>query len=67
MVILCPITSNEKEFPTHYLLKHTKKVKRSVLYKHIKSIDYEIRYFKYVEKMDIQDFENLLDLLNACL
>ena len=25
MVIVCPITSNEKEFPTHYLLKNTKK------------------------------------------
>ena len=25
MVIVCPITSNEKDFPTHYLLSNTKK------------------------------------------
>lgn len=67
MVILCPITSNEKEFPTHYLIQHSKKVKGSVLCEHIRSIDYEIRNLKYVEKMDTQDFENLLDLINACL
>ena len=28
MVIVCPITSNEKEFPTHYLLNNTKKGKQ---------------------------------------
>lgn len=67
MVILCPITSNEKEFPTHYLIQHSKKVKGSVLCEHIRSIDYEIRNLKYVEKMDVEDFENLLDLINACL
>ena len=26
MVILCPITSNEKEFPTHYLLKNSRTI-----------------------------------------
>jgi len=30
MAIVCPITSNTKIFPTHYLLKNTKKFK--VLY-----------------------------------
>lgn len=67
MVILCPITSNEKEFPTHYLIQNSKKVKGSVLCEYIRSIDYEIRNLKYVEKMDTKDFENLLDLINACL
>ena len=30
MTIVCPITSNEKEFPTHYLLKNTKKYTRKI-------------------------------------
>ena len=67
MVIVCPITSNEKQFPTHYNLINTKKVKGSVLCEHIRSIDYEIRKLKYVEKANNEDFENILDLLNACL
>lgn len=67
MVMLCPITSNEKEFPTHYLLQDSKKIKGSVLCEHIRSIDYEIRNLKYIEKLSNNDFENIIDLLNACL
>lgn len=67
MVILCPITSNEKEFPTHYLLQNSKKVKGSILCEHIRSVDYEIRNLKFVERTSAKDFENILDLIQACL
>ena len=67
MVILCPITSNIKEFPTHYLLQDSKKIKGSVLCEHIRSIDYEIRNLKYIEKASNNDFENVICLVNACL
>ena len=67
MAILCPITSNDKEFPTHYLLQKSKKIKGSVLCEHIISIDYEIRNLKYIETASEEDFENIMDLLNACI
>lgn len=67
MVILCPITSNKKEFPTHYLLKNTKNIKGSVLCEHIRSIDYEVRNLKLVEKTGKEDFQNIMDLINACI
>lgn len=66
MVILCPITNNEKKFPTHYLLQNSKKVKGSVLCEHIRSIDYEIRNVKFIEKISNNDLENIMDLLEAC-
>lgn len=67
MVILCPITSNDKEFPTHYLLKESKKVHGSVLCEHIRNIDYEIRKLKFVEKASDNDFDEVIALLNACI
>ena len=67
MVIVCPITSNTKEFPTHYCLRDTKKITGSVLCEHIRSIDYEVRNLKYVEKMSERDFTSVLDLVDACL
>lgn len=67
MVMLCPITSNDKEFPTHYILQNSKKVKGAVLCEHIRSIDYEIRNLKFVEKTSLIDFENILDLIYVCL
>ena len=67
MVIVCPITSNEKEFPTHYLLTKCKKIHGSALCEHIRSIDYEIRNLKFVEKCTDEDFNNIITLLKACI
>lgn len=67
MVIVCPITSNDKEFPTHYRLENTKKIYGSVLCEHIRSIDYEIRNLKFVEKLSDNDFISIITLLNACI
>ena len=67
MAIVCPITSNEKEFPTHYLLKNSTKIYGSVLCEHIRSIDYEIRNLKFVEKCNNEDFNNIIMLLNSCI
>ena len=67
MSILCPITSNTKYFPTHYELEDTKKVKGSVLCEHIRSIDYEKRNLKYVEKASDNDLLSVIMLMNACI
>lgn len=67
MAILCPITSNTKDFPTHYILKDSKNVKGSVLCEHLISIDFEVRNLKYVEKTSDEDFENIKDLVDSCL
>ena len=67
MVMLCPITSNNKEFPTHCQLEDTKRVHGSVLCEHIRSIDYEIRNLKFVEQLSSNDFISVLTLLNACI
>jgi mRNA interferase MazF len=66
MVILCPITSNDKYFPTHYLLEDSKKIHGSVLCEHIRSIDYEIRNLKFIEKASENDLLSVITLMNAC-
>ena len=67
MIIVCPITSNDKYFPTHYLLEDTKKIKGSVLCEHIRSIDYENRKVKLVEKASDNDLISVISLINACI
>ena len=67
MAILCPITSNTKEFPTYYKLEDTNKIHGSVLCEHIRSIDYEIRDLKFVEKLSDNDIISIITLLNACI
>ena len=67
MVMVCPITSNDKYFPTHYLLEDTKVIHGSVLCEHIRSIDYEIRNVKFIEKVSDNDLVSIVMLINACI
>lgn len=67
MVIVCPITSNTKNFPTHYLLEDTKKIKGSVLCEHIRSIDYEEKKVTFVEKASDNDLLSTITLISACI
>ncbi len=67
MAIVCPITSNMKEFPTHYILEDTKKIYGSVLCEHIRSIDYEIRNLELIEKASENDLLSVIMLTNACI
>ena len=65
MAIVCPITSNTKEFPSHYILEQTKKIKGSVLCEHVRSIDYNTRRVKFVEKVSNEEFDNIMNLFNS--
>ena len=50
-----------------YHLEDTIKINGSVLCEHIRSIDYEIRNLKFVEKLSDNDFISIITLLNACV
>ena len=67
MVILCPITSNTKDFPTHYILEDTKKIVGAVLCEHIRSMDYETRKIRFVEEASENDLLSVITLMNACI
>ena len=65
MAIVCPITKNIKDFPTHYELKGSKEIKGSVLCEHIRSIDYQKRNVRYVDKCSDEDFVNIIEMINS--
>ena len=67
MVIVCPITSNTKYFPTHYILEDSKKVKGSVLVEHIRSIEYKERKISFIEKLSNNDLLSVIMLSNDCI
>lgn len=67
MVMVCPITSNDKYFPTHYNLEDSKKIKGSVLCEHVRSIDYESRNLNFIEKASNNDLLSVIMLINACI
>ena len=67
MVVLCPISTNTKEYPTHYILEDSKKIKGSVFCEHIRSIDYEKRNIKYIESASENDLLSVIMLTSSCI
>ena len=67
MVVLCPITSNTKDFPTHYILEDSKKIVGAVLCEHIRSMDYNARKMRFVEEASENDLLSVITLMNACI
>lgn len=67
MLIVLPISSNTKTFPTHYILRHTKRIKGAVFCEQVKSIDYTKRKIKFIEKASNEDLEYSQVLFNLCL
>lgn len=67
MTIICPITTNIKNFPTHYELKNTKKVKGCILCEHIRSIDFNARSLSFVEKLNEEELDEVIDIINGMI
>ena len=67
MIIVCPITSNLKKFPTHHKIENSQKIEGAVLCEHIRSIDYEKKDVKFIEKMSDEDFDIVKNLLISCI
>ena len=67
LVVLCPITTNTKKFPTHYELMNTKKVKGAVLCEHIRSVDFKARKLLFVEKVAMEELEEIIDIINGII
>ncbi len=67
LVVLCPITTNIKKFPTHYELVNTKKVKGAVLCEHIRSIDFKARKLSFVENIQEKELEEIIDIINGII
>ena len=65
MAIVCPLSSNTKDFPTHYELKSPKTIQGSVLCEHIRSIDYVKRNIKFVERCSEYEYENIIELIKS--
>ena len=67
MCMILPITSNTKEFPTHYILEDSTKIKGAVLCEQIRSIDYNSRNVKLIEQSSENDLISIMSLFNACI
>lgn len=67
LIVICPISTNTKEFFTHYKLLNTKKINGSVLCEHVRSVDFKARNLSFVEKISRDELEEIIDIVNGII
>lgn len=65
LVIACPITNTDNNFPLHIRLDDRTETSGVILCEHVKTLDLKARGFKYVEKLPTDIFSKVVDVLYA--
>jgi mRNA interferase MazF len=65
LALVCPITSSLKNFPLHIKLKDYQKIKGVVMVEQLKTIDYNSRNIKFVEKIDDDTYYEIINILKS--
>ena len=64
--LVCPITNTDRNFPFHVAV-NGEQIGGFILTEQIKSIDYEARGMKYVEKLHDETLEDVMGIIEAIL
>lgn len=65
LVIACPITNTDNNFPLHIHLDDRTETSGVILCEHVKTLDLKARGFKYVEKLPADIFSGVVEILYA--
>jgi mRNA interferase MazF len=63
LIIVCPITNTNKNFPLHVKLDGRNKTTGVILCEHIKSLDISSRNYKFIEKLPKDILEYVINIV----
>jgi mRNA interferase MazF len=67
LAIFCPITSRIKGFPFEVILPPSISISGAVLADQIKSFDWKTRHTEFIEKIDDETMEKILELIGKII
>lgn len=67
LAMVCPITSKDRKFPLHVQINNAENLKGFVMAEQIKSVDYNSRKAKFIEKASAELVNEVLAILDACI
>lgn len=65
--LACPITNTDRKVPFHVKIPHSCSITGFVMVDQVKSIDYQSRHAKYVERASSELLGEVLSILDASL
>lgn len=65
--IVCPITNTDRNFPFHVEVPKSSSLSGYIMVEQVKSVDFNQRKVKFVEKAPIDNLNKVLGILDACV
>jgi mRNA interferase MazF len=67
LVIVCPLTTTDRRYPFHVPVTGNPHITGFVMVEQIKSIDYQARKIKLIDKASDDVLDVVLSILDACI
>lgn len=67
LTIVCPITNTNRNIPFHLPVPSSSSLTGFVMIEQVKSVDYNARKVKFVEKAPIELIEDVIALIDVCI
>ena len=67
LAIVCPITNTDRRVPFHLPVPGTSSLTGFVMAEQVKSVDYNARKARFVEKAPAQFVEDVVAVVDACI
>ena len=67
LAIVCPITNTDRGFPFHVPIPEASKLTGFVMVEQVKSVDFQARRVKRIERQNDELLSEVLSILDACM
>ena len=67
LAIVCPITNKDRSYPFHIRISDSVSLTGFVMVDQVKSVDYDSRKIKFIEKASPEVLNEVLAILDACI
>lgn len=67
LAIVCPITNTNRNIPFHLTVPSSSSLTGFIMVEQVKSVDYNARKAKFVEKAPSQLVEDVIALIDVCI
>jgi len=67
LAIVCPITRTDRKYPFHVKISEASTLNGFVMVDQVKSVDYNSRKVKFIEKASTELLNEVLAILDACI
>lgn len=67
LAIVCPITRTDRKYPFHVKISEASTLNGFVMVDQVKSVDYDSRKAKFIEKPSTELLNEVLAILDACI